>query len=238
MKRRAVYRHGGPAVDAVAQDGVADIGKVHPDLMSPTRAQADLEQGIPRAHFQPAKLADRLAASGDHCHPLPLPGITPDRRLDPGRRFGHLANHDRTVAPVHRPVLELAGEVPVGNIVASDHQQPRGVAVEPVNDPGPVDTADRRPSRASSKQPVHQGAGGMSRARVHHEARRLVYHEQVVVLEDHPQSHGLGCQQGRLARWDLPGELIPRVQASPGLAGRTVHQDESLPNQPLHLAPA
>src|SRR5207237_1346653 len=70
------------------------------------------------------------------------------------------------------------------------------------------------------------------------QSRRLGQHEQDVVLEDHPQSHGLGCQQGRLARWELPGERIPRVQASPGLAGRTVHQDESLPDQPLHLAPA
>jgi hypothetical protein len=70
-----------------------------------------------------------------------------------------------------------------------DHQEPARVAVQAMDDPGPLDAGDPAPRRpvAVCQQGVDEGAVGMARRGVDHEPGRLVEDEQVVVLVDDRQ---------------------------------------------------
>src|SRR5205823_13192653 len=138
---------------------------------------------------EPVEFRDRLAAAGDHRHPLPVLDVTAYRRLDAGRRIGHLTHDDRPVATAHHPLLQLAGERAMRLVIARDNDQAGGVAVEPVDDTRPLRPADRRPSRTTGEQSVNQRAGGMAGSRVHDEARRLIAVDPALILVNHTEAH-------------------------------------------------
>lgn len=83
-------------------------------------------------------------------------------------------------------------------IVEGGHKQAAGVAVEPVYDARPQGVAPRREGPLPVQQRVDQGAVGMAHRRVHHQAHRLVDHDEVRVLPDNVQVDGLrlGVQRG------------------------------------------
>src|SRR5437762_3592770 len=64
-----------------------------------------------------------------------------------------------------------------------EEQQARGIAVEPVHDPGTPFGRTLRERRAPLHQHVHQRVVPVAGAGVHHETRRLVEHRQVLVFE-------------------------------------------------------
>src|ERR1700737_2658323 len=85
---------------------------------------------------------------------------------------------------------------PWRSLVPRPHRQTRGVAVQPVNNPRPLGTPDRRPAGAAAEQAMDQGAGRMARPGMHDEAGRFVDDDQVVVLVEHPKIHRFRLQLG------------------------------------------
>ena len=200
MQCRPGNQRGTAPVDRVAQYWVLDVGQMDADLVRAPGSQRDLEQGVAAGNAQPDELRDRLPAAGHHHHPLPVLDVAADGRLDPRRRIGHLTHHDRPVATRHHPLLQLAGKRAMRLVIARDHDQPGGVAVEPVDDPRTLGAADRRPAGSAGQQPMNQRAGGMPGSRVHHQPCRLVDDDQVVILVEHAEVHGLGLQPGGRGR--------------------------------------
>ncbi len=115
-------------------------------------------------------------------------GRTPDQR--------QIVALDRALALVG----ELIAEPAMGAVVLGHHHQAGGVLVEPMNDAGPLDAADPGQAVAAmGDQRVDQRAAGMPRRRVHDEARRLVEHDQRIVLVDDVERDCLGrglCRLG------------------------------------------
>ena len=71
----------------------------------------------------------------------------------------------------------------MGLLRSGEHEQARGVAVEPMHDPGPVRVAARDPAAQRIDERVRRVTG----PRVHDQAGRLVDHEQMLVLPDDPR---------------------------------------------------
>ena len=93
---------------------------------------------------------------------------------------------------------ELRRETDVGAIVLGDDQQAAHVLVQPVDDARPQHAADaRQAAGAVGEQGIDQGAARMARRRMDHQARRLVEHEQVLVLEHDVERARLRLRQRR-----------------------------------------
>ena len=122
-----------------------------------------------------------------------------------------LADDERQVLARQRPRLHQLLQPPVRLGRARDHEQPRGVAVEPVDDPRAfrvVPTLD-----VVREQPVDERAPRVARRGMDDEPRRLVDDEQVLVLVGHDQLDRLRDEPARPRRGRLELQLLPAVQA-------------------------
>ena len=94
-------------------------------------------------------------------------------------------------------VGELPGEPFVSGIALGDHQQPRGILVDPVDDPRPRDPADPGElSAAMMQQRIDQRPIAVARGRVDDQPGRLFYDDQMLVLERDLQGDILRCRGG------------------------------------------
>ena len=150
------------AVFGVAGDRVSDRGEVDSDLVRAPGLQARLRRACrpavldaPRSGFAPR--ADP-AADGP---PGAVPAVAPEGRVDgPGRG----CRGGPRPAPVYsRPTSRpsSARERAVRLLVAGDDHQPRGVLVEPVDDPGrsPSPPPAIPSSRSTRVSPLWRGRG-------------------------------------------------------------------------------
>lgn len=130
---------------------------------------------------------------------------------------------------------ELRRQPRMGQIVLRHHEEPARVLVEAVDDAGPAHPADARQAGAAmGDESVHQGARVVTRRRVHHEARRLVDHDEVVVLVgDHEvQAFGHRLRRRRFRHDDAEGgaraDLHGWIEADGAVPAHVAGADEIL----------
>ena len=70
--------------------------------------------------------------------------VAADRRLDPADLRGHLAEDEREVRLLDPAGLQLGHQRVLGGVGPGDHQQAARVAVEAMDDPGPLDASSAR----------------------------------------------------------------------------------------------
>ncbi len=113
---------------------------------------------------------------------------------------------------------------------ARDDEQARRVAVEPVDDAGPLLVVAA--GRVEREQPVHERAAAMAAGGMDDDPRGLVDDEEVLVLPGDRQLHLLGCERlrrgGKLDH-DLLAALEP-VALRPRAA---VDEDGAVRDEPL-----
>src|SRR5207302_2271721 len=153
------------------------------DLAAPSGAQTQLEHGRARAALVYAVVGDRLAAAASRPH-AQRRGILDDAIAERAGIVAHAALHDRLVAARDGARGELRLQRVLHRRPLREHQEPRGLAIETVNDEQSGGRASRRRgSRADvvEEQPIDRslalalGADG-------EESRRLVHDDEVVVL--------------------------------------------------------
>ena len=118
---------------------------------------------------------------------MPVVRVAPDGLLDAAELCSHGPGDERLVRLLHAPRLQLRLERDLGGVVARDDEQAARVAVEPMDDPGPPDTAERRelaPPRVHREQRVDDRAVLVPGRRMRHEPGGLVDDEDVGVLVD------------------------------------------------------
>lgn len=104
-----------------------------------------------------------------------------------------------------------------GSALGHQHQA-RSVLVQPVHDAGTRQAGRRGVVR---QQTIEQGAAPVPRGRVHHQAGRLVDHQQMRVFVQHDQRHGLGHESHGLRRGpQLHLQDLPHVHPRSGLDHR------------------
>ena len=126
-------------------------------------------------------------------HQLAVAPVASDRRVDrPGPRR-RMAVDERQVLATQPPARQHRLQRAVDLVVLGDDQQPRGVAIEPMDDPRP------RRLLATGGPPLErlrERSHPVTARRMHDHAGRLVDHQQVLVL--------VGDAELRLAFSDAP----------------------------------
>src|ERR1700730_12555128 len=200
------------SVDRVACHRQVDRRQMNTDLMRSSGLEPYIEEGVPRQELfhleardglprlvRVERVAKRVAA------------VTPDRRLDPAARRARSADDEGGVVAFQRTPADAVLQARVRLFRARDDHEPRGVAVEPMHDAG---TSGISAGDVALEQPLDERAGRMPGGGMHHEARRLVDHDQVLVLVHDAEIH--------LLRLELSDLLLRRVELELVAAGKAM----------------
>lgn len=144
----------GAAVEGIADDGVAQGGKVHPDLMGAAGLGDRLQEAVvPRAPQQAETGAGFFSPVFIDDGQVPFAAIGNQGQIAVRFPPDRPALHDGEVPFCHPPAFEGAGKKAVGCSVLCEEHQPRRVPVNPVDheDPAPF--------------PPGGGSGGFRRSR-------------------------------------------------------------------------
>ena len=125
----------------------------------------------------------------------------------------------------------------VGRRGARHHEQPAGVAVEPVHDPGTGRITDVGDLGVAGQQAVDQGAVGVTGTGMHDQARGFGHHHDVVVLEpDHHFDRGIGHGQARDLRLAEELDHAAGLELAALADAFAVDQHRTRLDEVLHLA--
>ena len=161
--------------------------------------------------------------------PRRIAPVAADRCVDPPARRAGMALDEREIAPFDLAAADRFLERRIRLLRTSDGEQPRGVAIEPVHDPGPLGVSAGRPER---EQLPRERSRPRPRSRMHDEAGRLVDDEQVLVLVRQRDGDGLRREhRGRARELDLDHRSC--LQAVALRARRAVDQHRSVAQQAL-----
>lgn len=83
---------------------------------------------------QPIPRRGESAAPRDDRELLPVADASPERRLDPALAGGEVAPDQGPVDAAHLASLDLARQLAMRLLGASDEEEPRGATVQPVHD--------------------------------------------------------------------------------------------------------
>jgi len=171
-------------------------------------------------HRRPAARCDR--------NPLPVDRVPPDRFGNDSLVPPDPAADQRQVRPDDRMRLELGGERSLRLVGLGHHQQPGGVLVEPVHDPGPDGPADPGQVRNSGQERVHEGPRGVPGRRMYSQSGGLVHDEQIRILVDDVERNRFRLEPGRRRRRDQYAHLLLRPDAERRFPRYRVDQDPAV----------
>ncbi|SKY35456.1 Uncharacterised protein [Mycobacteroides abscessus subsp. abscessus] len=175
------------SVGQVTAAWVVQRGKVHANLVRPSRFEVDVEERRRGEHLERVVVGDaRLAVRGDRELPVGSP-MTSDRRVDgPGRRI-EVTLHQRVVPLVDLTVAERALEQRVSVLRRRDNHQPRRSDVEARHDALPFGRAGGRDPETRGVQRADDGWPAPPQRRMGSHADGLVDDDDVGVVVDHRQ---------------------------------------------------
>jgi outer membrane protein assembly factor BamD len=231
-----------PPVDRVAHDRDMLVRQVHPYLVSAPGFQLHPHQGVCAEAFLDPVVRQRLLAARHHGHALAIDRMPADGRIDTATRSQHRL-HDGQVFPLYQAGLQCIDQGLVRRQVARHDQQSAGRLVQPVHNPRPGQTGQ---SRVVVQQRIQQRPRRIAGRRVHHQAGRLVYDQQIGVRVDQLQRDSLGDTvrlrldrgidadgfaaveplahlRDALVQADLPG-TYPLLQATAGILPHQLRQ--------------
>ena len=172
------------------------------------RTRSSVVAGSARSMAKCVTAVARVVAVGRHAR-AHAP-VAPDRRVDRAAARGRAALDERQVLALDLAALQRGLQAPVRLARARDDEQPRGVAVEAVDDPRPP----LLPAARDAGQRLGERARGVPARRVHDDAGRLVDDEQVLVLVGHGEVGGGGDRRAAPRRGRSTVDRLPR--APPG----------------------
>ena len=113
-----------------------------------------------------------------------------------GAILADISPHQRPVAAIDRALKELLTQVGQRTLRLAQHHESGGVLVQTVDQPRPRLGLIGKAGHVLKvmQDAIHQRARVIPMARVHHQIHRLVEHQEVVVLIEDVQIHGLRNQ--------------------------------------------
>ena len=118
--------------------------------------------------------------------------MAPDRLIDRPAAPRQLTTDQRQIATIDAAGLELGSQMLVALIVLGRHQHPRGVFIDPVDNPGTQLTTDSGQIVTMMQQGIDQCTGHMSGGGMYHHSGRFVNHDQVVIFVKDRQGNFFG----------------------------------------------
>ena len=205
---------------------MAKVLEVDTDLVGAMPGVEDgFEQRRAAEAFPDHVAGPRLASAPiRHGHPLAVCWVAGDGGTDFPTVAGGLAADNGKINFVHGPACELIREGGVSGVILRHHQAAAGFLVEPMDDARPRDAADAAElTGAMMQQRVDQRVLLMAGRRMHDQTRRLVEHQQVLVLVKYFQRNLLGPRFGRSRFGPMYVDLLTRAGMVRGFDGAPVH---------------
>ena len=221
-----------PRIEGITYDRVADIRHVDPYLVGATRDRAAADQGGAGHLLVHVIEGPCRPALRDHRHALALPGMTVDRSVHDPVGFPGKAVTYGQIGLVDLPVSKRDGETEVGPIRFRHHQQPGGVLVEPVDDPGTFDTPDAGKVLAVVEEGVDEGACGVAGRGMDNEAGGFIHQQDVIVLEYDVERNVLRLRVEDFERWFVDRDPIAAVDPRRWFGGLFVELNMTGVDQP------
>src|SRR5215210_9160995 len=171
-----------PSIHVVAHDRMADRREMNADLMSPSGMEMRTKK-VPRV--EPGKAYEVGLGRPtliDDCHALAVSWITGYRLVDRDGIPGEMSpRHDR-IAADHPARGQSGAQEAVSPVSLGHDEQSGGLLVQAMHHASPFRVSRSRDSPAPSEERVHQSAGPVPRRGVDYHSRRLVHHQQGLVL--------------------------------------------------------
>ena len=139
-----------------------------------------------------------------------LVAVAADRRLDAPAPRARPAAHERHVAPLERAPADEVPEPAVGLLGARDDEQAGGVAVEPVDDPGPLRHVAARDARRGARGRASRSRGP---ARDERRSRPACPRRAGARPRTRSERHVLGLELARVGVRRLEARAPPRPRA-------------------------
>ena len=177
-----------PAVGLVTDQGEADVGHVHANLVGTAGFELDPHVSVRPETLEHTVVADCWLATVCDSHALAHAAVATDGGVDLATGSDH-AHHDAFVDTADRALLQLVHQVGLRLQGLGHDHQTGGVLVQAVDDAGTWHVDD---VGHVMQQGVEQGTAGMAGSRVHHQARRLVDDQDLIVFIDDVQRNVLG----------------------------------------------
>jgi hypothetical protein len=220
------------AVGRISGDGEVDRGEVNADLMRAARLETHAQERVLAEELEQLELGHGVSGEvGIEGDARRIMAVAPDRRLDPSAARARAPPHERDVLAYDLPPAEHPLEAPVDVVRAGDDQQPRRVAVQPVDDAGPLGLVAARDR--VGREPMDERAARVPGRGVDDDARRLVDNEQVLVLVRDSKRDVLRLDDTRTPVRELELHLLPALEAMALRPPRAVDERAALADEPL-----
>src|SRR6185312_10952286 len=153
----------------------------------------------------------RPPARGKNRHFLAVARAAPDVAGNLARERARHAPDDRPIKSAYPARRESGREAGMGVGGLGDHHQPARILVETMDDPRPLHAADAgKTVAAMRKKGVDESPIEISRGRMDDEARRLIEHDEIVILVADVKGEWLRRRPIRYRRRDLDQEYLAR----------------------------
>ena len=167
---------------------------VNPNLVGTARFQLHIQRSRGVQAMAHAVMGHSAASIGTHDLSAPVDRMAPQRciHLTAGN---HLPPDHGKVMPLDIAPLELLDQRDMSLDRTGDQQAAAGILVKAMHEAG---AGQGRKIRVEVQQAVDQSAGGIARARMHHQPGWLVDDQQRRIVDQHAQRHGLGFRIARV----------------------------------------
>lgn len=197
------------AIRRVAQQRMPNSSHVDADLMGTAGTGLELNQGKKPKTLSYAILGDSLAAAARvRGHLLPVYRMAANGSLDHPLCIPHIATHDGQIQLLYPSFCELTCQATMRRVILGHHDGPRGVLVQPMHDPRPLDPPDAGELGTMGQKRIDEGTRSIAWAGMHHHARSLVDHQKMLVLIEDSEGNRLRQHTRGFGRWQAHGDAI------------------------------
>ena len=141
--------------------------------------------------------------------------MPPDRGFDRAAGSAGCSRDDREVDLRHLTLGELPRQHLMRQVIFRHDQTTGRVFIEPVDNAGPLFSADPGEVGAMMQERVDKRVRLIARSRMHHQAGRFIQHEKVVVLEQNLEWDFLRPGLDLVGRWNFQPDEIPATNDFP-----------------------
>ena len=172
---------------------MAEMLHVNANLMGASAVQSALHQTDSTARLQHVVIGSRGPSTARiHRHFLAMHPMPSDRGIDRAAGTFEGPGDQREIDFRNLTFGKLPGEFLMRRVIFGRDHGAAGFLIEAMNNSGPLLSADPGKAGAMMEQGVDQRVRLVSGAGMHDEARRLIEHEQIVVLEKNRERNLLG----------------------------------------------
>ena len=123
----------------------------------------------------------------------------------------------------------------IGRVVLGHNNNPACILVEPMNYPGSQWSSQVSQMVAMMEEPVDEGGSAMTGGRMHHEARRFIDSNQMVVFKNYVQREWFRLELDRWGWRNKDLNLIFQSKFVARLLGLIINQNAVVVDKSLHL---